>query len=82
MRKQEYIHVHALLVQITQYLVEHEDMPAETFERYEQLSTRPSSIHEAKENHHDAVMELSGDIEPWIDEEFSEAPTQPLEELP
>ena len=64
MRKQEYIHVHALLVEITRYLVENEDTPAETFAAYDALDTRPSSIHEAKQNHHDAVMGLSGEIEP------------------
>lgn len=81
MRKQEYIHVHALLVEITRYLVENEDMPAETFAAYDSLSTHPSSIHEAKQSHHDAVMGLSRDIEPWVKEELDDAPKQTVDEL-
>jgi hypothetical protein len=82
MRKQEYVHVHALLAEITQYMIEHEGMPAEQLSAYHERSTSPSSIHESKRNHHDAVMALSRAIELWVERELEETSDRPVTELP
>jgi hypothetical protein len=74
MRKKEYIHLHALLVEVTRYMIENEEMPAETLSTYHALGTRPSSIHKSKESHHKAITVLYSDIEPWFDQLQPESP--------
>lgn len=74
MRKQEYIHVHALLVEISQYLIDHEDLPVETLVEYRALDTRPLNVHESKENHHDAVMVLATIIGASLEQGTDDAP--------
>lgn len=66
MRKKEHIHVHALLVEVTRYLIEDETIPVERLSAYDALETRPSSIHQPKENHREAIMVLCRAIEPWL----------------
>jgi hypothetical protein len=68
MRKQEYIHIHALLVEVTRYLIENEAMSAETLSAYDALGTRPTSIHKSKQNHREAIMVLSSAIKPCLKE--------------
>ncbi|MCU4716987.1 UPF0058 family protein [Halapricum hydrolyticum] len=62
MRKKEYIHTHALLAEVTGYLIENETMPVDRLTAYNELETCPSSIHETKQKHHEAIMALSSAI--------------------
>lgn len=68
MRKQEYLHVHALLVEVTHHLTDHEEMPTEIRAEYDALETRPWGVHASKQDHHDAVMALATAIETWLDQ--------------
>lgn len=63
MRKQEYIHTHALLAEITRYLSGEEIIQDEMLSVYDALETRPSSIQQSKQNHREAMMLLSSTIE-------------------
>lgn len=74
MRKQEYVHVHALLAAVVAYLDERDDVAPEELSTYRALDTRPSSIHESKRNHRAAVLALSSAIESELDGEFAESP--------
>lgn len=68
MHKKEHIHTHALLAEVTRYLIENETMPVEMLSAYDALGTRPSSIHKSKQNHREAIMVLSSAIEPCLKE--------------
>jgi hypothetical protein len=68
MRKKEHIHTHALLAEVARYLIENETMPIEMLSAYDELGTRPSSIHKPKQNHHEAIMVLSSAIGPCLKE--------------
>jgi len=48
MRKQEYLHLHALLVTTSHYLIEHEGMPATRIAGYHRLDVRPASVQKSK----------------------------------
>lgn len=78
MRKKEYIHIHALLVEVTRYMIENEDMPAETLSTYHALDTRPSSIHKSKHHHHEAVTVLTSAIRPWVEQTRTDSPERSL----
>lgn len=66
MRKQEYVHLHALLAEVAQYLLDRGEMPAAVLSGYEALGTHPSSVNESKRAHHDAVVTLAAAIATWI----------------
>ena len=68
MRKKEYVHIHALLVEVTRYVLENERPPAETMSDYEALETRPASIHEPKRKHHEAIKALGDGLEQWLEQ--------------
>ena len=68
MRKKEYIHTHALLAEVTGYLIENETLPVEILSAYDALGTRPSSIHKSKQNHREAILALTNAIEPCLTE--------------
>jgi hypothetical protein len=57
MRKQEYIHLHALLAEVSAD-VQRNDTDV-TLDDYEALGVRPSSIHKSKTDHKEAVQALS-----------------------
>lgn len=65
-RKQEYVHLHALLVEVARYLVDRRDMPTAVLSEYESLGTRPSNVNESKRAHRDAVATLSAAIGTWL----------------
>lgn len=67
MRKKEYVHTHALLVEVTRYLSETGDMPEDALSTYDALGVSPSSIHESKRSHHEAITALYSDIDPWLE---------------
>ncbi|WP_324758575.1 UPF0058 family protein [Haloarcula sp. GH36] len=76
MRKKESIHVHALLAEVTRQLIEDEAMSVEGRAAYDLLGTRPSSIHESKENHRKAIMVLCNAIESSLEETHTDGQKQ------
>jgi hypothetical protein len=68
MRKKEAINVHALLVEVIRQLNEHEGVAVEVHSAYDALDVRPSSVHESKQKHHEAVAILGDSIERSLDE--------------
>lgn len=58
MRKQELLHVHALLAAVEQFCEETLETEVDT-ESYETLQVRPNSIHASKNRHEDAVFALA-----------------------
>lgn len=63
MRKQECVHLHALLAEITRYLVEREELPPSSLATYDALQTRPSSIHRSRREHREALRVLAGTLD-------------------
>jgi len=57
MRKQEYIHLHALLAEVSTDV--QENGTEVTLDSYESLGVRPSSIHKSKTDHKEAVQALA-----------------------
>lgn len=68
MRKQEYIHLHALLKVTSYHLIIHEGMTPEQISAYQQLNVRPTSVQQSKQQHHQAVMTLVTAIGTWVEE--------------
>ncbi|MFQ3295970.1 MAG: hypothetical protein ACI8VE_003063 [Natrialbaceae archaeon] len=60
MRKQEFIHLHALLAEVSTEF--REDGQSIELETYLDQSVRPTSIHRSKTAHKDAVMTLAGEL--------------------
>lgn len=61
MRKQELIHIHALFREVSEHLERNQETRIET-PTYDELGTRPTSIHKGKPAHKEAVFALSDDI--------------------
>jgi hypothetical protein len=59
MRKQELVHLHGVLVEVTQTLVEEGAVSAEIWSEYETLGITPNSIHAQKSDHEEAVRLLA-----------------------
>jgi len=76
MRKIEHIYTHALLAEVTRYLIEDETMSVEVLSAYNALGTRPSSIHKSKQNHREAIMVLGSAIEPCLEETHTDSQKQ------
>lgn len=74
MRKQEYIHVHGLLVELVQYLSEDGVISSERISEYNALDTRPLSVHASKEEHHAAVTVLATTIETELEQTPNHSP--------
>lgn len=74
MRKQEYIHVHGLLVEISNYLIDQGDMSAEMLTEYRGLDTRSMGVHESKGQHRDAIMVLATAIETSLEPAADDIP--------
>ena len=77
MRKNERIHIHALLLEVTQSLIENEDIPVEMRSTYDALDVRPSSIHKPKQNHYEAVTTLGGSIERSLEQAHTDSQNPP-----
>jgi len=72
MKKQELIHLHGLLAEVSNYVEEHEgtiDLSA-----YEAQTVRPTSIHKSKTSHKEAVFDLMDGLTGSIEAE----PTEPV----
>ena len=61
MKKQELIHLHGLLAEVPTYCQENYDISFDV-SRYEQLKIRPTSIHQSKTDHKNAVFSLAEGI--------------------
>ncbi|MDQ2049336.1 UPF0058 family protein [Natronolimnohabitans sp. A-GB9] len=61
MKKQELIHLHGLLAEVSNQCAEWEDCQID-LEEYESLGIRPTSIHKSKTDHKAAVFALAGGI--------------------
>lgn len=58
MRKDEYLHLHALFVELRRYLQEIGEVPDDAFAAYEAYGVDPVAIHRRKEAHHEALQLL------------------------
>ena len=59
MRKQELVHIHGLLAEITQSLVDQGTVSAEIWDEYDALGVKSFSVHASKSDHEEAVLYLA-----------------------
>lgn len=67
MKKQELIHLHGLLAEVSNHYEQNATGTA-NLEEYESLGVRPTSIHKSKTDHKAAVFALATGITSDIDE--------------
>lgn len=72
MRKQELVHLHGVLVEVTQSLVEQGAISAEIWTEYETLDVSANSIHAQKSEHLEAVLLLATALSVGIDQPTDE----------
>ncbi|WP_255167761.1 UPF0058 family protein [Natrononativus amylolyticus] len=72
MKKQELIHLHGLLAEVSNQCAEWNDCRI-NLDEYESLGIRPTSIHKSKTDHKAAVFALAGGITHDMREEETEA---------
>lgn len=82
MRKQELIHLHALLDTIRSHLDREGPLPNDAFDDYDAYGVSPMAIHRAKGDHHTAVQFLADGILATIDAREDTAETAQAEEQP
>jgi hypothetical protein len=75
MKKQELIHLHGLLEEVTEFCTAQSGTAIDR-EHYQSLGTRPTSIHRSKGDHKDAVFALTGALIEELDGESVEAETE------
>lgn len=61
MKKQELIHLHGLLAEVSKDVAAHYDTELDLSE-YESMGARPTSIHKSKTDHKEAVFALARGI--------------------
>ena len=76
MKKQELIHLHGLLAEVSSQCARWDDCEI-SLDEYDSLGVRPTSIHKSKTDHKAAVFALAGGITTNMREEEQEtvAPT-------
>lgn len=67
MRKQEYIHVHALFEEVARYLGDRDAIDADALADYEASDAGSVSVYDSKERHHEALVGLAATIESSLD---------------
>ncbi|ELY52802.1 UPF0058 family protein [Natronorubrum bangense] len=72
MKKQELIHLHGLLAEVSNQCAAWDDCQI-NLEEYESLGIRPTSIHKSKTDHKAAVFALAGGITMNMREDGQEA---------
>jgi len=72
MKKQELIHLHGLLAEVSNHCEMADDVTID-LEKYHDLGVKPTSIHKSKTDHKDAVFALATGITSRIDAEEREA---------
>ncbi len=73
MKKQELIHLHGLLAEVSNQCAAWDDCRID-LEEYDSLGIRPTSIHKSKTDHKAAVFALAA----GITEEMDEAESRPV----
>jgi len=73
MKKQELIHLHGLLAEVSSQCEQWTDGSL-TLENYHDQSVRPTSIHRSKTDHKAAVFALAADITIELDRDTAETP--------
>ena len=68
MKKQELIHLHGLLAEVSNHYQSSIDVSLD-LEEYETLGVRPTSIHKSKTDHKAAVFSLAGGITGQMEKE-------------
>ena len=71
MKKQELIHLHGLLAEVSNHCEMADDVTIDLKE-YHELGVKPTSIHKSKTDHKDAVFALADGITSELLEEASE----------
>lgn len=71
MKKQELIHLHGLLAEVSTDVEEYHGTPLDLSE-YEDLGVRPTSIHKSKTDHKTAVFALARGITEDMGEDVEE----------
>ena len=74
MKKQELIHLHGLLAEVSNQCAEWDDCTIDLTE-YEDRGIRPTSIHKSKTDHKDAVFALATGITGGMTDEEETADT-------
>jgi hypothetical protein len=80
MRKQELLHVHALLAAVEQFCETTLDTEIDT-ETDERLRVRPNSIHASKRSHEDAVFALARALDESVTEPSASESVESTTEL-
>jgi len=62
MRKQELVHLHGVLIEVTQSLIDRGALPSEIRSEYEALDTNAYAIHAPKAEHRKAVLLLAATV--------------------
>lgn len=73
MKKQELIHLHGLLAEVSNNYEEYNKLSLD-YSEYEDLGVRPTSIHKSKTDHKAAVFALANCITSDLDEETEAVP--------
>lgn len=63
MRKQELVQLHALCMQVREYVERRYDLPDGAFERYDRTDVPPVAIYRKKEAHEEALGRLLRDLD-------------------
>jgi hypothetical protein len=69
MRKQESVHLHALLVAVADHLDERPDAPSPDTSAYLNLGVGPSGVHHSKADHEEAILVLAAAIDRSLHEQ-------------
>jgi hypothetical protein len=69
MRKQESVHLHALLAAVAEEFDDRVAVPSPDRSAYEELGVTPTMIHRSKGDHEEAVLVLADAIERSIHEQ-------------
>lgn len=81
MRKNEYLHLHALFVELRWYLGESGPVPVGAFTAYDEYGVSPTEIHRQKAQHHEALNRLRNGVQRTI-EVREQAATDPPVAVP
>jgi len=71
MKKQELIHLHGLLAEVSNHCEMADDVTID-LEEYHELGVKPTSIHKSKTDHKDAVFAIASGITSRFDPEERE----------
>lgn len=78
MRKQELVHLHGVLVEVTESLVEQGVVSAEIWMEYARLGIHPNSIHAQKSDHAEAVRLLASTLGAAVQQPTAEESPLPV----